>query len=199
MYQKNDKRYLYQLISMFLRGEISPSSFCDSFYYSYDLGNIDQSTISALEKENFDHIKTATDRFSPYENDHTIAPKAFCTEEELYNRVKDAWHILDGNKRMLEIRAEEERDKHFCRVCGLYIDDKPWGDDNKTPTHDICPCCGVEFGNEDFCLASLKEYRKQWIEKGAKWWDEENPTNSPHTTKPFNWKVEEQMTHIPKL
>lgn len=23
-------------------------------------------------------------------------------------------------------------------------DYNPWGDDGKTPTYDICPCCGVE-------------------------------------------------------
>ena len=34
---------------------------------------------------------------------------------------------------------------NFCPVCGYPLSDyNPWGDDGKTPTYDICPCCGVE-------------------------------------------------------
>lgn len=40
---------------------------------------------------------------------------------------------------------------NFCHVCGYPLGDyNPWGDDGKTPTYDICPCCGVEWGNEDY-------------------------------------------------
>lgn len=43
-------------------------------------------------------------------------------------------------------------EEHFCRVCGLYIEDEPWGKDGSCPTYEICSCCGVEFGNEDYIL-----------------------------------------------
>lgn len=33
---------------------------------------------------------------------------------------------------------------HNCRVCGLYIEDFPWGDDGNCPTYEICPCCGAK-------------------------------------------------------
>jgi len=28
--------------------------------------------------------------------------------------------------------------EHNCRVCGLYIDDLPWGEDGNCPTYEIC-------------------------------------------------------------
>lgn len=40
----------------------------------------------------------------------------------------------------------------FCRVCGLDQDENPWGEDNASPTFDICACCGTEFGYHDFTL-----------------------------------------------
>ncbi len=45
--------------------------------------------------------------------------------------------------------------EHNCRVCGLYIDDLPWGEDGNCPTYEICSCCGVEFGNEDYTVESV--------------------------------------------
>ena len=41
-------------------------------------------------------------------------------------------------------------EKFYCRICGYRLGFEPWGDDGKTPTYEICPCCGVEFGNEDW-------------------------------------------------
>ena len=38
-------------------------------------------------------------------------------------------------------------EKIYCRICGYRLGFEPWGDDEKTPTYEICPCCGVEFGN----------------------------------------------------
>lgn len=50
---------------------------------------------------------------------------------------------------------------HNCRVCGLHIDDLPWGQDGNSPTYDICPCCGVEFGYEDYTAESARRYREK--------------------------------------
>lgn len=76
-----------------------------------------------------------------------------------------------------------------CRVCGLYIKDSPWGKDGCSPTYEICPCCGVEFGNEDYTIESTKRYRATWINKGFKWFDS--------TEKPKHWNKEEQLNMIP--
>jgi hypothetical protein len=38
---------------------------------------------------------------------------------------------------------------YICRVCGLELEEPPWGDDSKSPTFEHCPYCGVEFGYGD--------------------------------------------------
>ena len=77
---------------------------------------------------------------------------------------------------------------HNCRVCGLYIEDKPWGEDGRCPTYEFCPCCGVEFGYQDYSLESIREFRKNWLEKDARWDDPKS--------KPSNWNLEKQMQDI---
>lgn len=82
-----------------------------------------------------------------------------------------------------------EKNKHHCRVCGLYIESAPWGEDGETPTYEICPCCGVEFGNEDYTLQSVRNYRTKWLENSAKWFEPRQ--------KPNYWDLEEQMKKVP--
>ena len=76
----------------------------------------------------------------------------------------------------------------FCKVCGYQLNYLPWGEDGKTPCFDICPCCGVEFGNEDYTEESLKEYRAKWINEGAHWFDPK--------LQPQNWSLQEQISNI---
>ena len=48
----------------------------------------------------------------------------------------------------------------MCYVCGLnYENFFPWGPDGQTPSHDICGCCGVEFGYEDTLAVGIKMLR----------------------------------------
>lgn len=82
-----------------------------------------------------------------------------------------------------------EKNKHHCRVCGLYIESAPWGEDGETPTYEICPCCGVEFGNEDYTLQSVRNYRTKWLESSAKWFESRQ--------EPNYWDLEEQMEKVP--
>ena len=76
----------------------------------------------------------------------------------------------------------------FCKVCGYKLNYLPWGEDGETPCFDICPCCGVEFGNEDYTEESLKEYRAKWISEGAHWFDP--------NLQPQNWSLQEQISNI---
>ena len=78
--------------------------------------------------------------------------------------------------------------EYYCRVCGLYNEDKPWEQDDNSPTYEICPCCGVEFGYEDYTIESTIEYRKKWIENGAKWFNAKK--------KPEVWNLEKQLQNI---
>ena len=79
--------------------------------------------------------------------------------------------------------------QHNCRVCGLYIIDPPWGEDGQSPTYEICSCCGVEFGHEDYTIESTIQYRKKWLSNNLKWFDDRQ--------RPSNWDFEKQMKDIP--
>jgi hypothetical protein len=76
-----------------------------------------------------------------------------------------------------------------CRICGLLQEDPPWGEDDKTPSFEICACCGVEFGYEDINFVSIRNYRARWLEEGAEWFDVK--------AKPMEWNLEEQLKNIP--
>ena len=78
--------------------------------------------------------------------------------------------------------------KYHCTVCGLPLGFAPWGKDKNSPTYNICPCCGVEWGNEDYTTASRTEYRNKWLAAGAKWFEPQK--------KPANWNLEEQLNNI---
>jgi hypothetical protein len=74
---------------------------------------------------------------------------------------------------------KDKNDFFLCRICGLRQDEMPWGADGKTPTYQICDCCGVEFGYEDCTVQSIENFRKSWLERGAKWFRE--------SQKPEDW------------
>lgn len=86
------------------------------------------------------------------------------------------------------IKRIKTNDLLICRVCGYINQDEIWGTDGLSPTYVICPCCGVEFGNEDYTLDSIRKYRKHWIEEGAKWFEE--------GLKPENWDISKQLKNI---
>lgn len=76
-----------------------------------------------------------------------------------------------------------------CKVCGLYFEDYyPWEPDGKSPTFDICICCGTEFGYEDCTPESAKRARKAWIQGGCKIF------NTKYLFK--EWKLEESLKNV---
>jgi hypothetical protein len=81
-------------------------------------------------------------------------------------------------------------EQHYCRVCGLYQDETPWGEDGKTPTFNICDCCGTEFGYHDATPSAIKQSRKKWIEGGSKWFD--------LSCEPQDWNLNQQLQNIDK-
>ena len=81
---------------------------------------------------------------------------------------------------------------HFCRVCGLYYDDPPWGANGRLPSFDICLCCGVEFGYGDSILEAIRSWRSEWVARGAPWrWPDAD------TDEPSDRNLVEQMKNIP--
>jgi len=76
-----------------------------------------------------------------------------------------------------------------CRVCGLEQSSPPWGEDGRSPTFDICDCCGVEFGYEDSTLVGVREFRAAWLKRGAPWFRPE--------ARPPGWSRESQLEQVP--
>lgn len=79
--------------------------------------------------------------------------------------------------------------KNNCRVCGFELPEPPWGEDGETPTWEICPCCGTEFGYEDCTVQAAKKRRAQWLASGANWFNE--------ALKPSDWLLERQLADVP--
>ena len=80
---------------------------------------------------------------------------------------------------------------YICHVCGYSkLEESPWIN-KKIPSHNICDCCGVEFGYEDCSENSIIAYRDKWMVNGASWF---NPK-----LKPKNWSLEQQLENLKKL
>ncbi|MGC4059177.1 MAG: hypothetical protein QM743_13825 [Chitinophagaceae bacterium] len=93
MYDKSDKRRLYWLIDQYLSDKLDETGFCDEFYYSYDL-EVDRNTLTDIEKIAFASLSKVSDRFSSYEEDHNLDPRAFSTVKELKEKIIETKAIL---------------------------------------------------------------------------------------------------------
>lgn len=82
-------------------------------------------------------------------------------------------------------------ERFICCICGYRLKFKICGEDGKSPPYEICPCCGVEFGNEDYTLTPILEYRKKWSESGCNWFLAEN--------KLLDWSYKAQLENVPKV
>jgi hypothetical protein len=71
-----------------------------------------------------------------------------------------------------------------CRICGYFDGHEPW-------VGDLCPCCGVQHGDEDVRIHSLKAYRRRWIANGSPWFKPE--------ARPGGWNLELQLKRVPPL
>ncbi len=87
------------------------------------------------------------------------------------------------------MKTDKRSKLHCCRVCGLHYNNYyPWGKDGRTPLFDICRCCRVEFGNEDFTPESAAAYRAEWLKGGGNWFEVKS--------KPTNWSLVKQLENI---
>jgi hypothetical protein len=84
----------------------------------------------------------------------------------------------------------DSRDTPQCRVCGLQLDEPPWGHDGRAPLYEHCPCCGVEFGYQDATPAGAKKFREAWLAAGGNW-------DEPQQ-KPQEWDASKQLAHVPE-
>lgn len=96
-------------------------------------------------------------------------------------------------KKRIEEREKyySESNTHECRVCGYHNNDYPWGEDGNSPSYQICPCCGVQYGVKDITPEEIQNERKLWVKNKYKWFDS--------NLKPSGWSSEEQLKNIPKI
>ncbi|SRR5579863_9477066 len=81
-----------------------------------------------------------------------------------------------------------------CPVCGFRLGFLPWGEFGNTASHEICPCCGIEFGFHDDALLDdpkdrekvWNDWRKRWIKEGMRW-------HSKSKAPPENWDQIKQL------
>jgi hypothetical protein len=78
---------------------------------------------------------------------------------------------------------------YSCPVCGY--------DRLEHPPEDyyICPCCGTEFGYEDFA-DTFEERQERWVELRERWIDRGAPWFSPVTPPPPNWNAYRQLLRV---
>lgn len=83
-----------------------------------------------------------------------------------------------------------KKKKYICPVCGYDGLEEPVYDEIGEPSFEICSCCGVEFGFDDFDIKNLTfvTVREKWLKDGAKWFDK--------AAKPKNWNLEEQLKNL---
>lgn len=80
---------------------------------------------------------------------------------------------------------------YICLVCG-------WrGLENELiepfQSHEICSCCGTQYGLDVIYIKDVWSVRKEWLNEGAQWFDDEDYT---FPAKPKNWGVEKALTQI---
>lgn len=90
---------------------------------------------------------------------------------------------------------------YHCPACGFELNGPPWrGED---PSWNICPCCGIEFGYDEYDSeffdrreefadeaqyreAFYRDWRARWRAAGCPWWSkQEGP--------PAGWSPEDQL------
>jgi hypothetical protein len=84
----------------------------------------------------------------------------------------------------------------FCPVYGFDgLFGPPWKGDS--PSDEICPCCGIQFGLDDWHEGDADDrspvylaWRLKWIASGKKWWSK-GPRQPP-----LNWAPDEQLRRV---
>ena len=57
-----------------------------------------------------------------------------------------------------------------CPICGYPDLEKQPRSETRRNSHEICPCCGFQFGYHDEDQGiSDEEWRRRWIAKGMPW------------------------------
>ncbi len=77
-----------------------------------------------------------------------------------------------------------------CLMRGLKQNEPPWGERRATPSFEICPYCGTEFGYEDAPPIAARKQRERWLVGVAEWFEPKE--------KPANLSLREQLEESPE-
>lgn len=80
---------------------------------------------------------------------------------------------------------------HICPVCGYSgLDDPPYNE-RGVGSDEICPCCGFQFGYDDYPDGPLAftKWRHNWINGGYRWF-------SKCILPPDGWDPKEQLRAV---
>lgn len=166
-------------------------------YSAFDL-SLDLEQALRAQKDHYDPVSLAKTAYAIYSDNipnldrqvenvllDLIVMEEGCEFEKPIEWVRSK--ISELKKRAI---AFDKVQLYNCRVCGFMLDCLPWGRFGTTPTEDICPCCGVQFGVMDETPLLARQARQEWLNDGAHWFD--------LSKKPEHWNLEEQLKMIPE-
>ncbi|MBS0584968.1 MAG: hypothetical protein JSR76_01540 [Verrucomicrobia bacterium] len=93
MYDRSDKRRIYQLIEMYLSKEIDEIAFCNDFIPFYDV-DLDYETLTREEEKAFSALADVASRFSGSEEDMQNYPGIYTDKEEVKQKILQTKEIL---------------------------------------------------------------------------------------------------------
>ena len=97
MHEEKIKK-LYNLIAMYLEGQINIGIFCDDFVSLYDI-ELNHDILTDEENKAFNELSKIAGKFSEFEKDHKEYPGIFYTEEDVKYKV---------------IEIKNKLQKYFC-------------------------------------------------------------------------------------
>ncbi len=66
-----------------------------------------------------------------------------------------------NSERLMKTAMGKVAHSHACPVCGYKLDFAPWRDE--AASHEICPCCGIQFGYHDTVVFDDDEPREREV------------------------------------
>lgn len=82
-----------------------------------------------------------------------------------------------------------EKKKYICPICGYDKLNKPPYDEIGEPTFKTCPCCGFEYGYDDYInKETFESYREKWLANNFDFADKNK--------MPDNWNVIKQLNNL---
>jgi hypothetical protein len=81
-----------------------------------------------------------------------------------------------------------------CPVCGYELGFLPW--DGDSPSDEICPSCGIQFGYSDAAGGDLRRRQQIYREWRQNWINMNMPWSSKGREPPDQWDAREQLRAI---